>query len=152
MANLRVLCCLPVLALVVACQASISGQGSALADGSAQANGSGAIPAGCPAPGTDPSAYSVDRGQTPKLGGNHVVHPLAAGTYRGDLKVGGNNVTVCGAGAGQTIVEGALELGGNHNQVRGLTVRKRSKVGGNRNSAEGTQFADGVDMGGNHTQ
>ncbi len=81
---------------------------------------------------------------------NHSRTLLAAGTYRGDLVVGGNHCVVEGAGVGQTIIEGALVLSGNHNTVRGLTVSQPSRISGNHNDATGASFRAGVSSGGNH--
>lgn len=157
MLNHRVVLVLASIALLAGCQASVSasGRGSGQAEGSGYAQGSGQgqggpVGAGCPAPA--PGESTVDRGPSPKLGGNQVLHPLPAGTYRGDLEVSGNHVTVCGAGQGQTIIEGALKLGGNHNSVSGITVRQHSEVGGNHNSIRGVQFLQGADVGGNRTE
>ena len=55
-----------------------------------------------------------------------------------------------GAGVGQTIIEGALVLSGNHNTVRGLTVSQPSRISGNHNDATGASFRAGVSSGGNH--
>ena len=157
MLNRHVVLLLSSIALLAGCQASVQATGRAQgqADASGYGQGSGnagpgeAAGASCPAPA--PGQATADRGPSPQLGGNHVMHPLPAGTYHGDLEVSGNHVTVCGAGQGQTIIEGALKLGGNHNSVTGITVRQHSQVGGNHNSVRGVQFLQGADIGGNHT-
>jgi hypothetical protein len=137
-----------IVLVVAGCQASISAQGSAQGEGSGQ--GDALMDDSCPPPPADSAAQGVDRGPSPTVGGNHETHGLPAGTYHGDLKVGGNHTKVCGAGMGATIIEGSLIVGGNHNRVSGITVRNASKVGGNHNNLRGVQFLGGVEVGGTH--
>ena len=56
------------------------------------------------------------------------------------------------AGVDQTIIEGGLQLSGNHNTVRGLTVSGPSHVGGNHNDASGAVFRAGITADGNHNR
>jgi hypothetical protein len=101
----------------------------------ARAAGSGARP--CPSP----DAANVDRGPPPSARGNGVHVTLECGTYQGDLVVHGNDVWVHGAGKGQTIVDGRLDVHGNGVHVTDLTVRGESNVSGNNVDVSGVEMA-----------
>ncbi len=128
--------------LLAGCQASLGAGamvgGGASGDGSAEASGP-----------HDPDR-EIAPGALGPLSCNHGHLKLPAGTYTGDLNVGGNHCEVEGAGIGQTIIEGNLSLLGNHNVVRGLTVTGTGKIGGNHCLAEHVQVKGAVKVGGNH--
>jgi hypothetical protein len=105
---------------------------------------------GPPAPGEATEERSITIESFSSIRCNHSRTRLAAGTYRGDLVVGGNHCTVEGAGADQTVIDGALILSGNHNVVRGVTVLKSSRISGNHNDASGAAFRADVATSGNH--
>lgn len=130
------------LLLLTACQASASATGS----GAVSADAERKEAAGC----VGPDANKADRGAPPTFSGNDKTIALDCGTYHGDLVVSGNDLTVNGAGRGNTIIDGKLKVSGNHIVVRGITVRGEANVGGNGNDVSGAELAGGSHISGNN--
>jgi hypothetical protein len=122
--------------LVVACRPPRAGIAvNAIPQGPIEAHGCGE--AGTPPP---------ELGPPPTLRGNdrHVV--LRCGLYRGDLQIRGHNVIVEGAGAGRTIIEGAVVVSGHDIAVRGVTALEPSNVRGHAIDLRNSEFAGGVEV------
>jgi hypothetical protein len=123
------------------CQASVHARAGA--EGGA-AGGEGRAPC------ESPAAAAADVGPPPAVRGNGVHVALKCGTYHGDLVVHGNDAWVYGAGKGQTIIDGRLEVHGNGAHVSDLTVRGESEVHGNNIDVSGADLAGPTKIKGNN--
>jgi len=128
--------------LLVGCQASVQGEAHAAAGDGADEQTQAGDAEQAVAPGALPTSLSCNHGRI----------RLGEGTYAGNLVVGGNHCLVEGAGRGKTIIEGSLSLSGNHNSVRGVSVRGPSKISGNHNDASGAELAPPIELSGNHNR
>lgn len=65
---------------------------------------------------------------------------LGAGYMVGDVKLRGPGLLYVGAGKGRTVIDGDLDITGNHFVLKGITITGRIKIRGNNNDLSGCEL------------
>jgi formylmethanofuran dehydrogenase subunit C len=69
---------------------------------------------------------------------------LKKGTYKGNLNISQNKVSLKGNGAGKTVIEGTVYINGDSNELRDLTVSGNLIVYGNFNQISGIKVTGSI--------
>lgn len=75
---------------------------------------------------------------------------LDPGTYRGGITISANKVTLIGAGAGRTLIDGDINITGNSCTVSGAHIRGNVNVSGNNADLTGARIDGRVQSSGNN--
>jgi formylmethanofuran dehydrogenase subunit C len=105
-------------------------------------------PASDDKPSASPKQKPTKDNTFPGVGNNETVR-LAAGTWRGDIRISSNRATVRGAGQGRTVIAGDVIITGNTVTMTGLTIRGSVTISGNNANLTGADIAGRVSDRGN---